>query len=185
VISVDANGNPTYGSDNTFTTTATPVAAVATVSNGGGGFLLPNVGVGISDPPKTSSGSPSSVIVLKLKDAIESLKILILKLRVELETKTNLPDSQTPEIQNFSFEENMVLGKISTDVSALQKFLNSRGFVVAQSGPGSVGRETNFFGYATQKALIEFQKSIGIKYSLGVFGPFTRGHINSILKQGK
>lgn len=67
------------------------------------------------------------------------------------------------------------------DVKALQVFLNNHGFVVAESGPGSPGNETDFFGRATWNALIKFQnhyadeilKPIGLKYGSGILGPMT------------
>ena len=64
-----------------------------------------------------------------------------------------------------------------TDVLELQKYLNTHGFVLAQSGAGSLGKETNYFGLLTYKALVKFQKSIGWS-GTGFFGPMTRGFIN-------
>jgi peptidoglycan hydrolase-like protein with peptidoglycan-binding domain len=45
------------------------------------------------------------------------------------------------------------------DVLQLQKYLNAQGFFVAQSGAGSIGKETNYFGLLTYKALIKFQEA--------------------------
>ncbi len=49
------------------------------------------------------------------------------------------------------------LGMTGEDVRLLQKFLNTNGFEVAGSGPGSVGNETSFFGERTLAALVAFQ----------------------------
>ena len=55
----------------------------------------------------------------------------------------------------------------------LQKFLNAHGFVVAQTGAGSPGHETSFFGLATYRALKRFQTGQGLP-ATGFFGPLTR-----------
>ena len=44
---------------------------------------------------------------------------------------------------------------------------------------GSLGNETTLFGNATKYALIQYQKSKGIKPAIGNFGPLTK---NAILK---
>jgi hypothetical protein len=64
------------------------------------------------------------------------------------------------------------------DVRALQKFFNTHGFVVAQSGPGSPGNETSIFGTNTYRTVIKFQKSNGLP-ATGYLGPLTRALINS------
>ena len=67
---------------------------------------------------------------------------------------------------------------IGPDVKALQQFLNSHGFPVAFTGPGSAGQETTTFGSATKAALIKFQKANGLP-ATGWFGPMTRRIINA------
>jgi peptidoglycan hydrolase-like protein with peptidoglycan-binding domain len=65
------------------------------------------------------------------------------------------------------------------DVKQLQIFLNSQGFNVSETGVGSPGQETTYFGPLTQKAVAKFQKAIGIAPAVGYFGPITRAFINS------
>ena len=82
----------------------------------------------------------------------------------------------------------ITIGSSGTDVLRLQKFLNSKGFTIASSGPGSPGRETNVFGGKTSQALTKFQKKYksllltsGADYnSLGEAGPKTAALINNI-----
>ena len=64
-----------------------------------------------------------------------------------------VPKTESP----FLFKNNLKLGSYGPDVKALQVFLNTHGFVVAKSGVGSLGHETNQFGQATMRALINFQ----------------------------
>ncbi|MFA6432197.1 MAG: peptidoglycan-binding domain-containing protein, partial [Candidatus Paceibacterota bacterium] len=69
------------------------------------------------------------------------------------------------------------LGSTGADVKALQVFLNTKGFTVAQIGPGSKGQETSFFGPATMRALAQFQATRGIFPAQGYFGPKTRAAV--------
>ena len=59
----------------------------------------------------------------------------------------------------FVFNNSLKVGMTSQDVRELQKFLNSKGFIVAQSGNGSPGNETAKFGTLTRNALIKFQEA--------------------------
>ncbi len=67
------------------------------------------------------------------------------------------------------------------EVQTLQKFLNTLGFTVAQTGDGSPRHETTKFGAETLAALENFQKSYRIVPDAGYFGPITRARANSIL----
>lgn len=79
----------------------------------------------------------------------------------------------------LTFSTDLKLGMTSTDVCHLQVYLNNHGFPVALTGPGSAGKETDYFGNATQKALAKFQAANGISPALGNFGPITRAFVNS------
>ena len=90
----------------------------------------------------------------------------------------------TPAATNHvthTFKKNLTLNSNSSDVKSLQAYLNSHGFKIASSGPGSPGHETNLFRALTKKALAKFQASVGIKPATGNFGPATRAYINSHL----
>ena len=78
------------------------------------------------------------------------------------------------------FNKNLSLGVVDPDVQQLQIYLNINGFLVANTGAGSPGNETNEFGYGTQAALIRFQQANKISGS-GWFGPVTRTFVNSSL----
>lgn len=71
------------------------------------------------------------------------------------------------------------------EVKSLQIFLNTHGFKIAESGPGSPGNETTTFGVLTRKALCKFQVSEGIVNSeksaaCGVYGPKTKARIKAM-----
>jgi hypothetical protein len=82
-------------------------------------------------------------------------------------------------INNKKLTKNLFLGNTDPEVKMLQQFLNIRGYTVTVSGPGSPGKETDYFGNATKSALIKFQINNNINPT-GNFGPITRELVNSI-----
>lgn len=88
------------------------------------------------------------------------------------------------------FSQSLRIGEVAEDVRRLQIFLNSRGFVLAKNGPGSPGRETNFFGPLTKAALMKFQtvygseilEPLGLKIATGFFGPATQKVVNGLMR---
>ncbi len=52
------------------------------------------------------------------------------------------------------FTQNLREGDTSVSVSVLQSFLDTHGFPVAVTGPGSVNATTDYFGTLTKAALI-------------------------------
>jgi hypothetical protein len=63
-------------------------------------------------------------------------------------------------------------GSKAKEVKALQEYLNSNGFIIAASGPGSPGNETENFGPGTEAAVKKWQKANGLKDD-GIVGPNT------------
>lgn len=76
--------------------------------------------------------------------------------------------------KNVVFKRNLYVGMSGADVKALQQYLNTHGYIVAHTGAGSKGNESQFFGQATKKALMAFQKKNNIVPASGFFGPKTR-----------
>ncbi len=76
----------------------------------------------------------------------------------------------------YTFNYNLTVGATGADVSALQKYLISRGFNIpditsGQSAPG-------YFGNTTKAAVIAFQTSVG-QPATGFVGPLTRAVLNA------
>ena len=61
--------------------------------------------------------------------------------------------------ENCLFLNHLSIGSKSEDVRCLQKFLNSAGFPVSLTGPGSPGNETSYFGPLTKQAVIAWQNA--------------------------
>lgn len=84
------------------------------------------------------------------------------------------------------FSRNLQLHSTGEDVRCLQQYLNTHGFTVSPSGPGSPGNETQYFGNLTYNALVNFQNAhaadiltrVGLTQGSGYFGPSTRTFIN-------
>ncbi len=58
-----------------------------------------------------------------------------------------------------TFTRILRFGSRGQDVKNLQIFLNTHGFVIAETGGGSPGNETTYFGMATKNAVIKFQEA--------------------------
>ena len=85
-------------------------------------------------------------------------------------------------IPGLTLTRSLALGSTGADIKLLQQYLNTNGFIIAQSGPGSPGNESTYFGSLTVKAIQRFQAQNGIVTSgspettgYGAVGPKTRG----------
>lgn len=97
---------------------------------------------------------------------------------------TGLPCTKHTETKTTStFTKNLSSGMIHPEVKLLQEFLNTQGYFVAKTGPGSKGKETTKFGALTRKALIKFQKANKITPASGFFGPVTRGVVEEKINE--
>ncbi len=108
---------------------------------------------------------------------------------------TETPTSQVPtEIPTTSptsqkFTKDLWLGVSDEEVTLLQRTLNKLGFSLAESGPGSVGQETKYFGPLTKQAVIRFQEAyrdtvlspFGLTLGTGYFGQFSRNAIQALM----
>jgi peptidoglycan hydrolase-like protein with peptidoglycan-binding domain len=73
--------------------------------------------------------------------------------------------------QTMTFNTNLTVGSRGAEVSALQSFLISKGFL-------KISAPTAYFGPLTRAAVIAFQQANGITPAAGFFGPITRAKAN-------
>lgn len=140
--------------------TAYNFAAYATSTNGIGygsnaTFTTSVCSSGNAVTPGARTGGGSSVPVIA----------------VALVVAKKITTTTTPT--TFVFNRDLKLGSVGADVKNLQIFLNTNGFKIANTGPGSLKNETTVFGQMTKQALIKYQKSKRIS-ATGYFGPLTR-----------
>lgn len=94
---------------------------------------------------------------------------------------TNTPNNSLKSVASIS--RNLTIGNSGDDVKSLQKYLNSAGFKVSQTGVGSPGQESTTFGAKTKVALTAFQKASGVTPPTGYFGPLTRKTIQGLYQK--
>jgi peptidoglycan hydrolase-like protein with peptidoglycan-binding domain len=84
--------------------------------------------------------------------------------------------TSTPQVNMniVTLTRNLFRNVSGEDVRTLQRILNANGYTVAPSGAGSPGKETTYFGPATQAAVVRFQIAHGITPSIGYVGVLTR-----------
>jgi len=123
----------------------------------------------------TASTTPSLTLQDLLASLIAQLKALILQAKAQGITVSPAVEA----LVQGNYTRDLKFGMTGEDVRQLQIYLNSKGFTVAPSGPGSLGNETTYFGSATRAALIKFQKASGISPASGYFGPKTRAYVEA------
>lgn len=86
-----------------------------------------------------------------------------------------------------AFTRNLARSSQGPDVKQLQETLNKLGFTVAQSGNGSPGQETEYFGPRTEAAVKSFQAQYGVVNintqavaGYGMVGPKTRSELDRV-----
>ena len=185
-LTLGANGqpNPAYSlsgipmipaNTSTVASNSTPAAAgavtVSVVPTAGGGTPV----IATSSPIVTSVGPVS-----ELNPEVYSTSSAGSLLTVDAQATSSKPA--------YIFTRSLRTGSVGSDVKLLQQFLNSHGYVIATSGTGSAGQETDLFGAKTAAALVRFQDANaseilapnGLMHGTGVFGPATRAYVNSI-----
>ncbi len=114
---------------------------------------------------------------------IQAIVQAIAVLQAQIAALTGAPAAQVSAISG-KITSPLSSGSRGSSVKTLQQFLNTHGFAVASSGPGSPGNETETFGSLTLKAVEKFQEQYNIAKpgvpGYGNVGPKTRAKINEL-----
>jgi hypothetical protein len=178
-ITVPGGNQPSASTDSDVTQTCT-TSSLTLTATGPASIVVTPTGGTCAAASSTSGGSSSGGGVVPpefLNNGVGSATII---------STTNNPPTQPGSYPKFIFTRNLRLNVQHSDVLKLQQYLNTQGFKVAASGPGSPGKETDRFGRLTLNALIKFQEAhmteiltpSGLKKGTGYFGPSTRAFVN-------
>jgi hypothetical protein len=116
----------------------------------------------------------SSALAATSQDSIDSLKKQIEQIKAQISALTSKNAS-------CDFVRNLTTGFVGDDVLCLQKYLNSAGFVVSESGLGSVGNESTYFGSKTKNALAKWQAANSVNPPVGYFGLISRAKYKELI----
>lgn len=129
-----------------------------------------------------------------LQDQIAALQAQIAALQAQLNSLLQqVGGGQTGGAAvSCNFTRNLYLGVVGDDVKCLQQYLNSAGFTLASSGPGSPGNETTYFGPLTKAAVVKWQEAnaanvlapLGLTAGTGYWGPSSIGYYQTLVAQG-
>lgn len=151
-----------------------------TVGAGGGGTVaVPAAFIPVPAPPLPSNHPAVTALPVLTAHAYQSV----------MPSYTATVDSTISAPRAFAFKRTLKLGSQGDDVKALQVFLNTHGFILVRSGPGSPGNETSLYGKLTAAAVAKFQEAyadqilspLGFKKGTGIFGDATMKAVNSVL----
>jgi len=133
----------------------------------------------------------------KTSDSAIASSTIILKSPIVADIKTDL-NLNSSTLANSTvpilFKQKLIPGQNNSDVKRLQIFLNSYAdTLIANSGIGSPGNETTFFGHLTEKAVIKFQEKyhteiltpLQLKRGTGIVGNATLLKINQLISNKK
>lgn len=174
-------GSSTASVTSTSSVVATTLAATTTPATAS--TTTPAVAATPTNPVTPASPSSSGLSVLQVKSILDLLASFDADASVIASVKASLQGTAlvaSPAVHVFASD--LFAGSpLGNEVKALQQFLNSHGYPVTASGPGSSGKETSKFGPATKAALIKYQKAKGVTPASGYFGAKTRAVANADL----
>lgn len=116
--------------------------------------------------------------VSDLQAQIQSLLALVSSLQAQISGMGGSTSSSGAG--QCTFTKDLTIGSTGSDVMCLQKYLNSAGHMVASSGAGSPGMESEYFGSRTQSAVSKWQAANGVSPTAGYFGSRSRAKYNSM-----
>jgi hypothetical protein len=174
-----------YSGGGTITDTITPSAALCSGSGSSGG-----------SSPASGGGNGAPVGLITSATGVAPVPVASATSTSTVSSSTTVastvstPSTSAPIAASgsaYEFLKNLVYRDTNLDVLKLQQYLNAHGFALAESGAGSLGQETDYFGSLTYTALVNFQNAhaseilapVGLTQGTGYFGPATRAFVNN------
>jgi len=148
------------------------------------GIELPSIPT-ITKPINQMTKPELQVKIQEIMTAIQQLQTILAQALQQGSGISNIPSS-------YSFSANLKYGTSSTEVIYLQIFLNADPDTrVSNTGWGSPGQESMYFGSKTKQAVIKFQEKYAseiltpwkLSKGTGFVGQTTRDKINQLLEQ--
>ena len=185
----DAAGNiSTSLSASVTVDTSTPAPTTTTTPAPHGSISIPALGLPSTPNPlpgqtatqATRSTGLTSSQVTSILNVLTSFNVdpaVLANVSAILHGTTTPQQPTTPAASSFTFTRNLQLHQTGSDVTALQRDLNTHGFPVSATGPGSLNNETATFGLSTYRALVRYQLAHHIYPAGGFFGPVTRAAV--------
>ncbi len=99
-------------------------------------------------------------------------------------------DAATSTIPLCEITRSLTIGSSGVDVQCLQRYLNWQGFTIAQTGVGSPGNESLYFGALTQDAITRWQNAnatavltpVGLTAGSGFWGNASFGYYVTLVR---
>ncbi len=111
----------------------------------------------------------SAQTTAELTAQINSLLAMIAQLQAQIAGTTPTTGA------GMMFTSDLTIGSTGAEVTALQQWLVSKGYLVMPAGVAY-----GYFGPLTQSALAKYQAEAGISPAVGYFGPITRAKVNAM-----
>jgi hypothetical protein len=128
--------------------------------------------------PQDFSDENKSIDISKYQNYIELLSLINLN---DYSVYTYNQYITEKEILFFNSNKELRIGDTDYDVILLQKYLNKLGFIVTDSGPGSVNFESDYFGARTENAVSKFQAEYKINTTNGYFDLETKNKLKELI----
>ncbi|MEK7451451.1 MAG: peptidoglycan-binding domain-containing protein [Patescibacteria group bacterium] len=122
----------------------------------------------------------SAATTAELQAQIQQLLAQITQLQSQLSTMSGGAGVAV----SCAFTRNLYLGVSGDDVKCLQQYLNASGNKVAESGAGSSGNETVYFGSRTKAAVAAWQSANGVSPAVGYFGSISQSKYSQLAATG-